>query len=418
MIAVPCIYFSVLALFFFIRYRKIDLACFISLLYAITGYFSIVLGRSSAYANYSMSGWATLVYCGLISLMIIPIAKFSNASISYIKPIVNIKILKVFCWGILVVFVVWLSLSFSIIIEVLTGDMEKMRELAHTGVLGERWMGGLPAPIRLVMVLFNYILGSSWILQFLAFFSLAVQKLPTKYFVILMLCSLKGPLTGIMGADRSATAYWIIGLVACLLFFYSFLGKKEKKWITLLSIVLVGALAIYLSSMTLARFEDSRSFGGVEGSLISYFGQNYIMFCHFFDTFTTPETTLEIIFPFTYSQLLGEGFGSGVAIQEHFTLLTGVATGVFYTFLGQIMFSAGKVPMTIYAMVVALLAFVMLQRPRKQNANLKDCYLLLLFSSILFLGLFVHYYAAATKTFSVIFFYFLITYLCRGKVTK
>ena len=417
MIAFPCIYFSILALFFFIRYRKIDLACFISLLYAITGYFSIILDRSGVYAGYSMSAWAVLVYCGLISLMILPMAMNSNATISYIKPIANVKLFKIVAWIAFGYFFVWALLSFDSIMNILTSDMAQARNAVYQGISEDSWMGRLPGPVRLVVAGLNMCLGASWVLQFLAFYSLAVLKLPIKYFVVLLLVSTQGPLGGMMGADRSATAYWIIGLIACMLFFYSFLSKKEKRWVSIFSVVLIGAFAIYLSAMTVSRFEDSRSIGGVEGSLISYFGQNYINFCHFFDTFTTPETTLEMIFPLTYN-LLGEGFGSAVATQEYFTLLTGTKTGIFYTFLGLIMFSAGKVPMAIYAIVVFCVSFMMLQRPKKRVSNLKDCYLQILFASILFLGLFGHYYAAATKTFSVIFFYFLITYLCRGRVIK
>lgn len=416
MVAIPFIYFSVLALFFFIRHRKIDLATFISLLYAITGYFSIQLYGTGSFAGHSMSGWAVLTYCGLISLMIFPIAMTSNAKITSIKPITNVKLFKIVAWVAFGYFVIWALLSLNSIMSILTGDMGEAREAVYQGLTGDGgWMARLPGPIRLVCAGLNMILGAPWIMQFLAFYSITIIKLPIKYFVLLLLVSTQGPLNGIMGADRSATAYWIIGLLACILFFYSFMSKKEKKWISLFSIILIGAFSIYLSAMTTSRFEDSRAIGGVEGSLIAYFGQNVINFCHFFDTYTAPETTLEMIFPFIHNYILGTGLGGGVGAQEYFSLLTGVETGIFYTFLGQLLFSAGKVPMTIYAVVVSCLSLLMLQHSSKRVANMRDCYLQLLFASILFFGLFGHYYAAAGKTFSVIFFYFLISYLCRNK---
>lgn len=418
MIAIPFIYFSVLALFFFIRHRKIDLATFISLLYAITGYFSIQLYGTGSFAGHSMTGWAVLAYCGLITLMLLPIAMNSNAKITSIKPITNVKLFKIVAWVAFGYFVIWAFLAFNSIMSILTGDMGEARTALYQGISQDSWMARLPGPIRLVCAGLNMILGAPWIMLFLAFYSIAILKLPVKYFVLFLLVSTQGPLGGIMGADRSATAYWIIGLLACILFFYSFMSKKEKKWISLFSIILIGAFSIYLSAMTVSRFEDRHAIGGVEGSLIAYFGQNFINFCHFFDTYTTPETTMEIMFPFIHNYVLGTGFGGAVGTQEYFSLLTGVETGIFYTFLGQILFSAGKVPMTIYAVVVSCLSLFMLKRPKKRVANMRDCYLQLLFASVLFMGLFVHYYAGAAKTFSVIFFYFFISYLCRNKSIK
>lgn len=415
MIAVPFIYFSFLSYLFYRRRRLIDMGMIIAFVYGMSGLFSILIdvfslrARDSIY--YTISAEATFAYCGLLTMCLLPIALNSHTAFRRLKPVSNPQILKLLAWFAVVWFIFTAILSWQNMMNVLTGDMEEYRRQMYADEGQESWMLVLPPPIRIVVAIVNSIFGCNWALIFLAFFSRFVQRLHPRFFFMFLLASLSGPMNGIIGANRSATAYWIMSLFGLYLLFRPYMPKQEKRRFVLIAGTIVVLLITYLAAMTLARFGD-REYGGdvsgTQGGLISYLGQSFINFCCYFDTYEPPFYHLGIIFPFTFQYVLGIPSG-GVIIQEQMTELTGFETGVFYTYIGQIIVGAGKVVAIAFCIVYSVYSSIILPRiVRSQYVSISSLYLYYALASVMFLGIFGHYYTSGTSTFGLIMMYLIL----------
>lgn len=423
MIGLPFIYFSLLTLFLFSKKRKIDFATILSGIFAISGLFSILLDTfnllTNATSNYSISLFAGSFYCVLLTLGIIPFAINSNVSIKKISPVRYPSLLKIIAWIAFIRLIALIVLSFDEFLFILTGDFAEMRTELYKDEFDIDYLASLPAPVRLIMVIFNMIFGAPWILILLGFYSRFVQKLPSIYFVLFILASLSGIWYGILGVDRSATTYWIISFIMIYFFFRQFMDEKAQKKVVTIMLILIGIAALYIGAVTISRFGEHDYGAGISGSqggIITYLGQNYINFCYFFDNFHCNWKTLNLIFPFTGKYLLNSQFVGGVSIQQHLTLLTGMETGVFYTYLGQIMISAGKEVMIIYSLFHCLGSIFLLRKIRCKSVSLITVLLYILLSSIVFLGAWVFFYSSPSITFSVIFFLILCKILGKRHV--
>lgn len=411
---IPLVYFSVLSYVLYKRHKQIDLATVISMLFAVSGLFSILIDtyglRSAETEHYEISVLPAVLYCLLLTLCIIPISKCNIGNKVQITPVGNIKLIQAlaiitFLWFLLSVLFGWNYFTF-----VLASEMAEMRSNVYAGNRLD-WMVGLPDSVRFVFALFNMTLGCPWVLLFLGFYSMVGNRIPTVYSYCFLLASLSGPFNGIIGADRSAVAYWILAALALYILFRNQIPAKAKRQLLISGLVILGALIAYLAAMTVSRFGERISEGGTIGSLISYFGQNYINFCYFFDNYQLPYHHFGIIFPFVSEYILGIPSG-GVVIQEQMAGLSNMVTGVFYTFIGHMIIGIGQtwaVIMTLLYAFAANLAFK--QIGRKKYVDIQSLYLYFAFVSVVLLGLFGHYYADPSKTFSLFVMYFVVKML-------
>ena len=404
MIFVPFIYFSLLSLLIYRRRRGIDMALVISLIYAAMGFFAIfndALGlRYDDVLDYVISPRATVAYCGLLTLCLVPFIANSNLSITSLKPVRYEMVLRATAWVAALWFVVTFAMRFRPMISVLTGDMNEHREALYVGDVEESWMETLPSIIRVPIAIANSIFGCSWTLIFLAFYSLYVQKMPLRYFLMFMMASLSAPVDGVLMADRSVTTYWIMSFAAMYLLFRNYMTKAEKVKMIVAGLSIVGVLATYLVALTVARFSyrDYGEVSGTEGGVISYLGQGFVHFCYFYDNYEPPFMHLGVVFPFTVQYFFGIPTGA-VLIQQTMTELTGIFTGVFYTFIGHIIIGAGKEVAIAYCVVYAITGFVALRMIcRKHEASALQMCVYFAYSSVMLLGPFTHYYTSARKT--------------------
>ena len=117
MVAVPIIYFTILSFILYFRHKKIDFACYTTIIYAVSGFFSILIDfyklRGFDTCNYKISFGATFTYCFLLTLLLIPITIYSNARIKEIQQIRNEKLLKGVAWLFGLYFIFYAIISFS-----------------------------------------------------------------------------------------------------------------------------------------------------------------------------------------------------------------------------------------------------------------------------------------------------------------
>lgn len=409
MIAVPFVYFSLLTFILFRRHKRIDLVTLISSMFAISGFFSILIDyydlRYWDSVGYEITTIPAIAYCLLLTMCLVPFVVNSNLKLGRFKPIKNEKIIEIVAWGSTFWFLTTLAFGWDSMMHVLTGNMGDIRKSITEGGGEQDWMLSLPPLIRLFLSIFNMIFGCSWVLIFLAFFSRYVQRMSSKYFYLFIFASLSGPFIGIVGADRSKTAYWIIAITGMYLLFRKTMTSKERKGAIKMGILIVSILSLYLLMMTISRFGErdvGMGIGGTEGGIVSYLGQNYINFCYFFDNYEPPFTHLGIIFPFTSQYIFGVPSG-GTIIQEEMNFLTHHQTNVFYTFLGHVIIGAGKWVAIIFAIVYSILSSMTLPKIcRNREVKISSLYLYFALISVLLLGIFVHYYTSSILTFSLL----------------
>ena len=410
MIALPFIYFGLL-LVNQLRKNKwqVDIASYILAIYAVSGFFSILIDvfnlRSLDTIHYSISLYSSLCYCGLLTLCVWPFMRYSNLQIKKIKPIKNPGFIKIVVTALAVFFIINLVFSFQNIIEVVTSDDLNRIRKDHKDYEDESWISSLPFPFRQFFVFLNLISGASWISIFLAFFLIVVQKGTRKYGYLSLIASFNGIIGSVLDGGRSAIMMWFIGFLACYLFFKPFMNGKQKRTVRIVFFVLGSLFVTFVTAVTISRFgdRDAGSVSGSQGGLISYAGQSYINFCYFWDTFDCPMPTLQVLFPFT-SKLLGSPVENAIALQGVLSAMSNRELGVFYTFIGHIATSSHNIVAVIYCILISVLSINIINRINNHQCSITICYSYLMFSSILFMGLFGHYYAYSGKTMSILFF--------------
>lgn len=428
MIVVPFIYFGFLLLY---RLKKnnwhIDIASFILIIFTVSSFFSILIDvfnlRSIDTSHYKISVFACISYISLITLCIFPFMHSSNLKVREIQPISNEMgiILKIAAWIFFLYLFFNLIMSWESLVAVITSDdIERIRKLHGTEMADESWMASLTPTLRMPFVLLNLMSGSTWIFVFLAFFCMIIQRMKFTYFILFILSSFNGIIGNILDAGRSAIAYWGISFLACYIIYTPYMRKDHKKVLKRL-FVIIGVFAfMFIAAVTISRFgyRDAGEVSGTQGGLISYFGQTYINFCFFLDEFSCPFPSLQIVFPFLSKLILGDGFVGVVDLQELISMSSGREIGVFYTFLGHIMVTSNAWIMLIYALLLSSCSLAITHKTQIKSIRLSTFYFYYLYSSVIFLGIFTHYYAGTTRTFSVAFWGILLMLISKKGKTK
>lgn len=84
MIAVPFIYFTLLAIYLVRKNGGVDISAFLVMIYAFSALMSILLDAyniyeiNGVYEKISISPLATLTYCALITLAVLPFGKSTH----------------------------------------------------------------------------------------------------------------------------------------------------------------------------------------------------------------------------------------------------------------------------------------------------------------------------------------------------
>ena len=424
MITVPFVYFSFLAFFFYRSSRRIDLAVYISLIYAVSGFFSIFLDvyklRSSDTASYEITLLPTIVYCLSLTACIYPIYAFSKAYHGRISALKSDSPLRTIALLGFVFAVFSIIMSMGSVTTVLKSDIGELRNDMYRGIEQETWMTSLPSAIRVPIALLNHVFGAPWVFIFLAFYALFVQKMPVKYGLMFLTVSFLGPVGGIAGADRSKVTYWVLSLIGCYILFRSYIPHKQRRKYFSFGLILLTLMFAYLALVTDSRFGEvdyGPELSGTQGGIVWYLGEPFVNFCFFYDNFTSPLINPGIVLPFITRTFFG-GYGQTVDWQAYLSFVTNVRIGVFYTFLGAIKIGLGKIGMYIYLLILSVGGYWIVRPTKRQTLSLVNIYLYFLIATVPILGLFGHYYSSATKTFCVTLFFLFTHYVSRNRNKK
>lgn len=348
----PLIFFSLIFVYIYVR-RGIDASAYVVFLYVVSSFFGIIYYEqfASSIAQSSCTFASTIIYCSLIALSIYPIYRFDTNSLQQIK-IPSIRIIN---WLIYLYFGIFVLLIYAyredVLFRLLYGDFAELRADVHQGLNKVTQYGGV---LGFALLFANILATMSYIMIPVFFITRSFIRRSWWFSAMAILGSLPAVVEGVLGIDRSKAFYWVVIFGFSIVVFWKHLQKKARKTVVLVAVVLLGAVAFYLSAVTVGRFEDTAD--GTEGGVISYAGQSYVNFCYFFENYDNGETfSTRYLFPATHFWLLGDYDGS-VPLQQEMTLRTRMECGVFYTFLGNFIVDNNQIGPFVF-MVVYLLLF-------------------------------------------------------------
>ena len=135
------LYFGYL-LFFIIRRNGFDVSACITVMYAITSFFSIILGFTNedfGYSNYSkieISFIPSIIYCLLISACIFPFYRYNSNKQRILLKTKRIVFFDIVAYGYFGVFLLLLLIyKDDLLFRLLFGDMGELRMMYYNGEL-------------------------------------------------------------------------------------------------------------------------------------------------------------------------------------------------------------------------------------------------------------------------------------------
>lgn len=399
----PFIFFLILFIVIF-RKRGMDASSYITLLFVITSFFSILYvdlfpGNYNKYLTYT----STIEYCVLIALIIFPVYRFNTKRIKFVTNKNNkfITGITLFFFFSTIIFI--LAYHNDLLIRLLYGDIFELRQMATAGT--GLTLTKYPIYIEIFLYPIRFVADMSYVMIFIFFYSITFMKKKKSFNIMAIIGSLPAILMGIIGIDRSRTFYWIVLFGLCAVIFWPQMNNSIRKRTSIISSVFLGIAIFYISIVTIQRFSESDV--GSKTSIISYAGQSYPNFCVFNESFNNPDgITLKYLFP-SFHHFVLKDYDGNVELQLEMSARTGMECGVFYTLLGSFILSdgcAGPFIITFVFLFIGSLCF------RKKNNTISFerffvSYLLLLIPAT---GFIAYIYASAGNTITVMLFIFLL----------
>lgn len=402
MLYIPFCYFSALFIFIFRRHR-IDASAYITLLFVITSFLSIIMNSNGYYVNPKyITILPTFLYCFLITLLIAPIYRYNTSSIIIIKSRSSLFIKYTsnlfFCCSILLA----IFYAPDYIKNFALGEFASQKNLIFEEGLQ---LTQYPVFIEILLYSARIIFAPFSLFMIFVFFQSIIET--NKFNFKALIGSFAAILIGILNIDRSKIFFWIILFGLSSVIYWPFLSQRHRNKIKMIFMVFVSIFSLYIAVVTISRYGESDS--GAFGSIINYAGQPFLNFCYFFNEFHNPDgITLKYLFPATHYYIIGD-YDSSIALQQEMTERTGIFTGVFYTVLGDFLVSDGLFgPFLIVGVYLVLSGIVL-----KRNKVVSFEQLLLAFFLMLVptLGTITYYYNNYVITINLIFIILLLGYL-------
>lgn len=379
LIILPSVFFGALLLFFYIK-RGIDPSTYITSLYFIVGVFTIIAYNTirgnvggTEFLQKGFSLRSAMVYCGLISLCIIPIYKLNTNSIDFSRYYAP-RIIKFLTYTCFIAFAFKIIYNFHNLVFILSyGDLGALRTQFYAGAtFGE---GAYP----FFMKPFNIIASCSAVLFPLFFICLITMKTSLTFKLMMLLGTTTNIIDGVLSLDRSSFVTWIMTLGLNIVIFWPHLTKQIKRKLTPAIGTLIGLALIYISAMTISRFEDSKY--GSEGGVIAYSGQSYINFCYLFDNYDNHSGfNGKYFFPATHEFIIKDYEGN-LKYQQEMSVKSHYLVTIFYTFLGSFLIDNNQAGPFIFVTLYLILFLVALHKKKRNYMSLKNfifCYFLMI----------------------------------------
>lgn len=405
MIAVPFIYFTLLAIYLIRKNGGVDIAAFVLMIYAFSGLCSIFVDIFDVYDIYgvyekiAISPLATVCYCGLITLCVLPFSRLNGSQIKKVE-LQKEWLVDVLSWVLILTFFITLFSIFTNLENVLQSDLKEVREDVYDNweseeLTGWQWLLAIPG------TLFSQF---SPIAILLYYINIAQHRKSAVFNWLLLLSSLTPVIKAVLIAGRTQPIYWLLSFCALYIFFRPTLSKEERRKALLPFMVLGSIVALFIGAVTIARFTTKGIAGdtGSFDSLIAYSGQSFVNFNYFFCNYTVHNVRFDRIFPITNYFILHPGWNLD-DYRDMIWSFSGLNIGVFFTFLGDLIVDLGHVGMIVYVLIFYVISTLICRTANHDGTILLSRLLIILILLLIPLqGLFYYSYYKVNVGYYVI----------------
>lgn len=396
----PFIYFSGLIYYFWQKNKCFDLAVYISMLFSITSFCCIIMVLSGHLSGSGVlaDGWEpefgfvpTILYCGLITLTILP---FSFIRPHLLENIGNVHRITMYAFtafiiiqGLLVYYLVGGFLA-----DLLNGDFKALKHAGYTGDLtpADVKMLTMPAPLQII-----YFLRSMTLLGIpLFFYYSCVEKRSLWLSLPLLFISLSPVLRGVLSADRTEIIHYGLMFLFSIVFFQSFITKKVRVFLLTASIPVVAIGLVYIFAVSESRFENEEE--GTGGSILEYAGQSYVNFCYFYDNHDPELYYIERELPISSYFILRSQY---VDTKDERSAKEGFFIGVFASHVGAWLLDTGVIGCSLISAIFALICCLVIKRYNRTDFDIAEVLLLFVLGAVPTFGIFYYrYYSIGTAS--------------------
>ena len=406
MTAVPFVYFLILLLII-IRKRGFDASACITSLYMITSLFAVLVKVFDVepLSDIDINVIPTFFYCFLISLTIYPFYRFNSNKITDIK-LPNRKLFDFIVYFYFISFVVTLIFNISILRNILvTGNYGELRTAMYKEGL-ENGMTNLSGNFLMLLMPFNIITVSSYVMLLFYFYSICFLKKSKLFNAMIFVSSLSMVIQGILTIDRSKVFYWLLFLYLAFVLFKKFFHKKQRRKINRNLFVIVGIMLLYFVLVTISRFEDRAM--GPGNAFLAYAGQPFIYFCEFWDHFSLPKKSLQMIFPFISEYITGTS--QGREWIYYIDRNTNLPADVFFTSIGMFIRDVGKPLAIAFTFLFSWLSLMFIKPVKNGTISFGRLLVFFLFAVVPQAGIISYFYNRSYKTMCLIFLFFISSF--------
>ena len=236
-------------------------------------------------------------------------------------------------------------------------------------------------------------------------FSYLINKNKKPLFMLLLGISAVLPivLVTVKDASRGGFVSLFISLIIAYLMFKDKLSDSLKKWLKITTIAVLPASIIYLSVVTVARFEDNPYVENAGGTVLYYLGHSMLTFAYgIFDSISR----------FSWGGLM---FKLGpVAELSQVDSYYGTHFGTaFYTIVGALYLDFGPV----FTILLAIFISSFMINVTRRRLDVPDAFLILTYAITLFNGVFVLGRGYGIQWVESFFIFFMLKFVQRLKIS-
>ena len=414
---IPFLYFSGLTYYFWQKHRTIDLAVYISALFTLTS-FCCVLMVMGGFMNQRgggvlVDGWEpnfgiipTIIYCGLITLTIIPFSFIRPEKLEHIGNIHRYTLLAFSLLIILQGFIIYYLVG-EFLSDLLNGDFRELKNMGYAGDItpADAKMLTMPMPVQMLFYTsFTTLLGIP-----LFFYYACVEKRSLWLCSPLLIISISTILRGMLSADRTEIIHYGLMFMFSIVFFQRFITKKIRNFLVVSCVPVMAIGIAYIVAVSVSRFENEEE--GAGGSMLEYAGQSYVNFCYFYDNHDSGLFYVEREFPMTSYFVFKSQY---VDTKEERSAKEGFFVGVFASHIGSWFLDTGLIGCTIICILFALICCLVIKWYNRTEYDIADVIMIYTLGAIPTFGIFYYrYYSFQTAIVYVaaIALYFFSKYL-------
>ena len=326
----------------------------------------------------------TFLYCGLITLTILP---FSFIRPEKLENIGNVHRYAIYAFTFLIILqgIVVYYLVVGFLSDILNGDFKDLKNYGYAGDItpADAKMLTMPFPIQLMYYFsFMTLLGLP-----LFFYYSCVEKRSLWVTMPLLAISISPILRGMLMADRTEIIHYGLMFFFCLTFFQKLITRKVRNFLLIASLPVTLVGITYIVAVSSSRFESEEE--GAAGSMLEYAGQSYVNFCYFYDNHDSELYYIERETPMISYFVFKNQY---VDTKEERSAKEGFFIGVFASHVGSWLLDTGVIGSTLISLFFALLCCIVIKWYNRTDFDVAEVLMLFALGTIPTFGIFYYRY--------------------------